>query len=94
LPNPTGTARAGNSQHPFRDPTKAEIRTILRKKGSRADLSALTIRRFPPPRTRLPLFLVRRHFGPMRLLSVCLHRLTQSGKDALLVLRLVEVDLP
>ena len=36
FPNPTGTARAGNSQHPFRDPTKAEIRTFFAKKGSRA----------------------------------------------------------
>ena len=34
FPNPTGTARAGNSQHPFRDPTKAEIRTFFfRKEG-------------------------------------------------------------
>ena len=36
FPNPTGAARAGNSQHLFRDPTKAEMRRFFAKKGSRA----------------------------------------------------------
>src|SRR5262245_12881102 len=36
FPNPTGTARAGNSQRLFGDPTKAEMRRFFAKKGSRA----------------------------------------------------------
>jgi hypothetical protein len=33
VPNPTGTARAGNSQHLFQDPTKAGNEKISRKEA-------------------------------------------------------------